>query len=79
MKKITKSTVNIETSRALARQAIQAEWDGSYVLASLMWTQALSVCREESESLCRNRADTCNKLASLQFSECGIARQSYLS
>lgn len=57
--------VNIELSRELAHEAIDAEHAKDYAFAEKKWLQALAVCRDSSETLCRNRSETCRALLNL--------------
>lgn len=54
---------DIEKSRKLALQAIKAEWVKDYLTAEFKWSCAAICCRREKVRFCRNRAETCRKLA----------------
>jgi hypothetical protein len=55
--------VDREKAKALALQAIRAEWNKDYLVAEFKWICTLRYCRPTNELLCTNRAETCRKVS----------------
>lgn len=69
-----KPKMDVAMSKYIAHEAIAAEHARDFVTASLKWLEALAICRNEKEEWCRNRAETCRKLALEQASKVTAAR-----